>query len=342
MPTRMHRIFSFSAAAWLGMQLLGCVVQGDIVLGTGANPAPDFPVGPSVPLTVSNEMAAAGAAAGQPSFSASANAPPPPAAGGGMRGPSAPASTAPRSRPSMRDSDAGPAVSSLRGSSGCGKDPLQLGAAIDGQPAGFVLDLPASYDKARPYALVLAFRNSEASAESFRTQLNLTAIADAIIAYPNPQDIAWQFQRDVDAADALMTQLTQSYCVDMDRRFAIGDGSGALFANLLGCVRGDQLRAIATLSNAPPPPGPCVGQTAVWLLQRTDGDPMMVGSGYANRDFWTRSNACDPRMPRPVPPAACVEFRSCFPGTPVRSCEYRGTQWPNYAVGSAWEFFASF
>lgn len=213
---------------------------------------------------------------------------------------------------------------------------------MNGQPSSLLLDVPASYDKARPYPLVLAFRTMEASAESFRAQLSLASIADAIIAYPNPQDVAWQPQLDIAAADELLAQLTQSYCVDMDRVFAIGDGGGALFANLLGCVRGDQLRAIATLSNAPPPPGPCIGETAVWLLQRTDGDPMMVGSGYANRDFWTRSNACDPRMPRPVPPAACVEFRSCSPGMPVRACEYRGTQWPSYAVSSAWEFFSSF
>jgi polyhydroxybutyrate depolymerase len=259
-----------------------------------------------------------------------------------MRGPSSPASTAPRSRPNTRDADAGPAVATLRSSSGCGKDPLQPTAAVDGQPATYVLDLPASYDKTHPYPLIFAFRNSEASAESFRATLNLAPIADAIMVYPNPTDISWQPQRDVALADELMSRVTQSYCVDMDRTFALGDGSGALFANLLGCVRGDKLSAIATLSNAPPPPGPCVGQTAVWLLQRTDGDPMIVGSGYANRDFWTRSNACDPRMPRPVSPAACVEFRSCSPGMPVRSCEYRGTQWPSYAVSSAWEFFASF
>lgn len=205
-----------------------------------------------------------------------------------------------------------------------------------------MLDLPASYDKTRPYPLVLAFRSTEASAESFRAQLGLAAIAEAVIAYPNPVDINWQFQRDVSLADDLMTQLTQNYCVDLDRMFALGDGSGALFANLLGCVRGDQLRGIATLSNAPPPPGPCVGGTAVWLLQRTDGDPMMVGSGFANRDFWARTNTCDPRMPRPVTPSPCIEFRSCAPGEPVRACEYRGSQWPSYAVSSAWEFFDSF
>lgn len=342
MPDRMQRIFSFCAAAWLGVQWLGCVAQGDIVLGTGANPAPDFPIGPSAPLTVTSDAAGAGAAAGPPSFSPTGIVPPPAAAGGGTRGPSGPASTAARSRPSMRDADAGPAVSSLRGSSGCGTAPMQPEAAVDGLPASFLLDVPTSYDKTRPYPLVLAFRNMDASAETFRSQLNLASVADAIIAYPDPQDVAWQFPRDVASVDELTAQLTQNYCVDMDRMFAIGDGTGALFANMLGCVRGDQLRAIATLSNTPPPLGPCIGETAVWLLQRTDGDPMMVGSGYANRDFWTRSNACDPRMPKPVPPAACIEFRSCSPGTAVRSCEYRGPQWPTYAISSAWEFLSSF
>jgi poly(3-hydroxybutyrate) depolymerase len=230
----------------------------------------------------------------------------------------------------------------VRRSDGCGKEPIPPSPSVDLQALSFLLDLPASYDKTRPYPLVLAFRSMETSADEFRSQLNLASLADAIIAYPNPREIGPPLQADVAGADELISQLSAGYCVDLDHLFALGDGSGALFANLLGCLRGDQIRAIATFSNAPPPPGPCVGNTGVWLLQRNDTDPSTVGSGLGNRDFWARSNACDLRMPKPVSPSPCIEYRGCSAGSPVRFCEYTGTQWPSYAVSGAWEFFESF
>jgi poly(3-hydroxybutyrate) depolymerase len=208
-------------------------------------------------------------------------------------------------------------------------------------PASYELDVPAGYDQTRSYPLVMAFRNSDVGVGAFRAQLNLAAIADAIIAYPNPPDQTWQFQRDISLVDELMSQLNESYCVDMDRVFALGDGAGALVANLFGCMRGDQIRGIAMLSNVPPPPGPCLGNVAIWLLQRVDTDPMTVGSGLGNRDFWATRNGCDVRMPEPVSPSPCLKYAGCSQDLPVHFCEYRGSAWPTFAVDAAWTFFSA-
>jgi poly(3-hydroxybutyrate) depolymerase len=166
---------------------------------------------------------------------------------------------------------------------------------------------------------------------------------DAIVAHANPPNgaSAWEFTRDMPLFSALLAELAASYCVDPARVFATGAGSGALFVNLLGCFRGDALRAIALLSSVPPPPNPCMGNVAVWLLSRSNTDPMVFGAGLGNRDFWTGQNSCDVGMFVPGVPAPCVAYAGCDAGLPVRYCEYAGDALPSFVGGAVWEFFGS-
>jgi polyhydroxybutyrate depolymerase len=214
---------------------------------------------------------------------------------------------------------------------------------VNGARASFLLDLPKQYDKRRGYPLLLAFRGPNQTSEEFRSELNLTSIADAIVVYANPLDpyADWQFQRDVVQVDALLEKLGDAYCVDQDRVFALGKESGSMLANWLGCVRGDRMRAVATLTSAPPPPEACIGSAAVWLLQRTDTDPMTVGNGYGNRDFWAFRNGCDMTMAQAVAGTSCVDYAACVPDIPVRFCEHRGAASPSFAASAAWQFFSS-
>jgi polyhydroxybutyrate depolymerase len=216
---------------------------------------------------------------------------------------------------------------------------------VDGTPAHFLVDLPVAYDTKRAYPLVLAFHDRTQTAEQFRTDSKLQTVAasDGIVVYPDPLDptASWEFQRDILLVDALLSKLGASYCVDQDRTFALGEGSGALFVNLVGCVLADRVRAFAALSGAPPPPGPCIGNTAVWLLQRGDADAMTVGAGLGNRDFWATRNLCDLSRSAPVSPAPCVEYRSCMDGLPVHYCGYTGDLYLEFGVRGAWDFFQS-
>jgi poly(3-hydroxybutyrate) depolymerase len=233
----------------------------------------------------------------------------------------------------------------LRKSKGCGKDPVLPDASlqVSGMSASYVLDLPMAYDKTRAYPLVMAFREAGTTADAFRTSLNLVPVtgSDAIVVHPNCMNDAasWDIQRDSLLVDTLLAKLEASYCIDQGRVFALGHGAGAMFTSLLGCVRGDKLRAIAALSGAPPPPGGCVGQVAVWLLQG-NMDTSTVGPGLGNRDFWAAADACDVSMALPVAPAPCVEYAGCAAGFPVRYCTYDGgPDLPSFAASAAWSFF---
>lgn len=209
--------------------------------------------------------------------------------------------------------------------------------------ATYRVDLPNDYDKQRAYPLVLAFHRAASTADDLRAALNLADVTggEAIVVYPNSLNDApsWEPMRDIPLYDALLAKLEQGFCVDSDRIFAAGDGNGSLFVNLLGCVRSDQLRGIGLNAGAPPPPGPCAGDTAV-LIVLGSADPMMVGPTFAARDFWAAHNMCDVRMPRPVNPSPCVEYAGCSAGMPVRYCEYEGDSAPSSAATALWSFFS--
>ena len=70
----------------------------------------------------------------------------------------------------------------------------------------------------------------------------------AIFVYPDSLHdpelgaVAWAFSstaHDVPFFEALITELAGSYCVDMDRIFALGVSSGGIMSNKLGCFLGD-------------------------------------------------------------------------------------------------------
>jgi poly(3-hydroxybutyrate) depolymerase len=209
--------------------------------------------------------------------------------------------------------------------------------------ASYSVALPGAYDRTFAYPLMVAFRPNGVTTDQFAQSLNLSAVAgsEAIIVYPNPvgDGATWDFMRDGPLFKALLPQMKSDYCVDEARVYALGDGAGALVANLVGCWNADDLRAIAPLSAAPAPPGPCSGSTAVWLVQSTSD--AMLGAGMGNRDFWVGHNGCDVRMSKAVAPAQCVEYAGCDPRTPVRYCAHEGDTLPSYAASGAWDFFKS-
>jgi polyhydroxybutyrate depolymerase len=334
------------AAAWLGMLTAACS-RGDIILGerggrlepaavgafSGVAGSSIAPAG-SGGGTIVNEAGSAAGSGGEFAGTAGAKVTDSQAGAAGPAGMSGSAA------------DAGPPPTVARPSSGCGKDPALADSSVDvyGTHSNYLVDLPVGYARAQAYPLILAFRGTDATADQFRQTLKLTSVAgaEAIIVYANPlnETAAWDFMRDMPLFDALLSKLKSDYCVDADRVFAIGNGAGSLFVNLVGCVNADDVRAIALLSGAPPPPGPCTGSIAAWLVQST-ADPMMLGPGLGNRDFWAQRNSCDVRVSMPVPPIPCVEYAGCTPGVPVRYCEHDSDALPSFVASGAWQFFKS-
>lgn len=241
---------------------------------------------------------------------------------------------------------AGGNASPVPGSLGCGTDPPATDTSIQiaGVAASYIVDLPASYDKTRPYPLVMAFRGAGVTADEFRARLNLPQVAgtEAILVHPNCVGDAssWDLTRDLPLFDMLLAQTVARYCVDERRVFAAGQGFGGYFSSMLGCLRADKLRAIASFAPGVPPTATCPGELAVWIAQGNADTATAVANGRTTSSFWGKHNGCDVTMSRPVDPSPCVEFAGCHPDVAVRYCEYDGTtDLPPFAASALWAFF---
>lgn len=249
------------------------------------------------------------------------------------------------------EADAAEAGFATQKSIGCGKEPPATDTSIrvGGMTGRFLVDWPADYDKTKAYPLLLAFRGAAVTAEMFRGYARLPEAvgSEAILVHLDCLNDAssWEVSRDLPLVDALLDHVGSSYCIDEQRRFALGHGTGAAFVNTLGCLRGDTLRAIAALSvgpagaNGPGAPGTCTGRPAVWLIQGIQ-DPAL-GPARFNRDQWLRRNQCETRSTA-IDPFPCVEYAGCAVGATLRYCEYDGgLDLPDFASSGAWSFFRS-
>jgi polyhydroxybutyrate depolymerase len=150
-------------------------------------------------------------------------------------------------------------------STGCGSaapatPPSRL--VVDGRARDFITVVPRGYRSDHPHALVLAFHGRTSPNTEVRQYYHLEDYgpADTIYVYPSglrhPNGgFTWwdegdppEALRDFALFDALVATFERQYCIDRERIYAVGHSLGASFVNVLGCARGDVLRAIGTLA----------------------------------------------------------------------------------------------
>jgi polyhydroxybutyrate depolymerase len=175
----------------------------------------------------------------------------------------------------------------------------------------------------------------------------------AIFIYPdsmsNPTvsgQVAWFFEQNgVDVAffDALVTYLEQNYCIDTDRIFALGVSSGAIMANMLGCFRGNVLRAIAPASGMTWSTT-CTGDVAVMVFcgaQDTFNPCDDAKNGaLSETNFWAPNNGCGTETTPSSVATICNDFQNCNAKDPVLICKHPGGHmWPTGGGDMMWSFF---
>jgi len=214
----------------------------------------------------------------------------------------------------------------------------------------YQLIVPEGYDESAPHALVFLFHGAGDSATNLQRGLRFESVTDgdAIVVYPQGRPVlagnsGWELEEDTaDTAffDALFADLSARFCVDRARVFAAGFSYGGFFSNLLGCIRGDVLRAIAPVSAAAPS-GECVGQAAAWIAHGTADGIVPFVSGSTARRRWRSRNGCSMET-EPTTPTPCVAHLGCDEGYPLVWCEHPGGHgWPSFGNAGIWEFFTS-
>jgi polyhydroxybutyrate depolymerase len=245
-------------------------------------------------------------------------------------------------------------------SAGCDRAPAlssgEQSIEVDGVTRTFIVDVPSDYDESTPYPLLFGFHGRGFSATEFRSASygNLLSVAgdEAVVVHPDAlgePERFWDIESldDVRFFDALLEELSDSLCIDESRVFAAGHSSGGYFINLLGCVRGDSLRAIAPVAGGGPfgsgGRGPsCTGPLPVWIAHAEDDETVLFENGENSRDYWLESAACEQSFDD-VSPSPCVAYEGCGAGLAVNWCVYDGGHdWPSFGARGIWSFFERF
>jgi poly(3-hydroxybutyrate) depolymerase len=237
-------------------------------------------------------------------------------------------------------------------SAGCGMaPPADDKSVMVGTGTGtYILDVPTNYDNTKPYPLIFVWHGAGVTNTAFHDYLNMHKEVgnDGIVVTPECVNNGSTWPNDASYFDALYDHFTATYCVDKNRVFTTGHSMGGLHTGLIGCLRGDKLRADAVLA-APHPTGQCVkGHMAAMM---SVGMSDFVASGPTEFQWWAQENGCTYSMTTPVDPmtfttgtpaesGTCVEYGGCAPATPLRTCTFMGGhEIPPWVQGAVWSFF---
>lgn len=206
--------------------------------------------------------------------------------------------------------------------------------------------LPKNYDPQRPYPTVFLFHGcSDAGRENNNVPIQNASKEDAVLVRGMSVDRCWDTSAngpDVALFDEMVKVAQANFCVDSSRLFGVGYSSGTHLVNLLGCSRGNVLRATGALAGGLPSVPACVGRVAGIFLQDA-GDNLKAAE--TARDRLLRANMCDTSItPVRQGPAPCVRYQGCAPGYPVDWCQTTGqghNRQDSLTPGAFWSFFAA-
>lgn len=242
-----------------------------------------------------------------------------------------------------------------RFSDGCGKakPAVKNSMNVNGEQRNFLLTVPSAYVVHDPVPLVLAFHGRTSNYEAVRSYYKFDReMHDAIIVYPaarqNGNGAHVYEQAEIDFFDALVEDLSKKYCIDMDRIYLAGHSLGGWFANKIACLRGNVVRASASVGTSGFI-GECTGPAAA-LLIHNPADRLASFSGSERiREERIVENGCNWQT-EPVTPREfnCIQHQACT-ANPVTFCpheldtdsrgQYYPHHWPRNTAQHMWNFF---
>ncbi len=237
-------------------------------------------------------------------------------------------------------------------SSGCGLPKPATGLqsktiAAGGVDRHYQIFVPTTYDPKAPTRLVFVFHGLGGDGNQIRSYLSPEAEAagGALFVYPDGLVLpaygatAWS-DADLVFFDAMLKEISAAYCVDAARVFAAGHSFGGYMTNLVGCQRGDVVRAIAAVSGGLSSKA-CKGPVAAWIAHGDADKTVPQSEGLAARDHWVAANACASTS-KPTSPAPCVAYDGCSAHHPVTWCSFAGGHYPlpTYTRKAIWDFFS--
>jgi polyhydroxybutyrate depolymerase len=129
---------------------------------------------------------------------------------------------------------------------------------VDDVPRRYLITVPSAHDGDTPLPVVFDFHGLMEGAEIHAGMTAYSALAEDegfVVVYPHGTDdpIRWNTSPaapnpDVVYFDAVLDQVTATWCIDEARVYATGLSNGAMFTSVLICQRADVLAAVAPVA----------------------------------------------------------------------------------------------
>jgi hypothetical protein len=263
-------------------------------------------------------------------------------------------------------------------SEGCGKTPsLKTGTAlsitVSGSARTYNLKVPDPYDNSKAYRLIMSYHwlggtaNDVTNGGVAKPYYGLWDLAGGSTIFVAPQGLsnAWNNTSgaDVEFSKQLITLIESEFCIDKSRIFCEGFSMGGSMSYAMACGMGDVIRGVAvhsggTMSGCAKHDKPVAyfmthgTKDSVCTYPSFPMPPLMDFAklnGCTDPDPKLSSTAFEALLPEPTSTAsACMDFKGCKEGYPVRSCLFVGDHTPSpdgtngWVPKESWKFISQF
>lgn len=206
--------------------------------------------------------------------------------------------------------------------------------------------LPSNYDPTRAYPVIVLLHGCGGGTNNVPMEKATGSDAILVRGTGSASGTCWDTSptgKDVAFFDSMVADVKTRFCADESRVFVVGYSSGSWLVNQLTCIRGDVVRAGASVTGGESASGKCGGPVArIFIHDTTDTTNVISGSEKA-RDRHLTQNMCDKAAaPVAVDPSPCKLYQGCKAGYPVEWCQTTGNahgRQDNFAPSTFWNFF---
>lgn len=213
---------------------------------------------------------------------------------------------------------------------------------------------PATYAADRRYPIVLTFHGWYANGRDFQKWFKMEEHVEgaAFTVYPDSKGPTWDLSgnQDLDFAADVVEALSNAYCIDRARVFALGFSFGGKLVHHLGCKRPGLVHAIAVGDGSWQQESGC-GRMPVLVTHRTRDHDELIAWGKDASQRWAKLNGCSDTTEPTDATHGCVAYTGCAAPGSVTFCEdtHFDSAWPkdwNHTIREeyrslTWKWFMS-
>lgn len=258
-------------------------------------------------------------------------------------------------------------------STGCGKTTTLKGESthtisVGGTSRSYIVRLPDNYDASHPYRLITSIHPLNGTAAGVASGSNganyqyyglwKLAAGSTIFVAPQGLNNSWP-SGNVPFIKALITEITNTLCVDTSRVFAEGFSMGGSMSYALACEIPDMIRAVAVHSGGPMSGCNKSNKPVAYFMTHGNKDSVCTYPGYGVPQIneFAALNGCQtldiPNTLKPTDTSGktpvCGDFQGCSAGHPTRACIFVGDHTPSpggeattWVPAETWKFISQF